>query len=290
MSLDNTDRNKLSGRDILRYFAALAPYINQITAADMGISVIEDDTYLTYVTSEKLNLGRKAGDKLVGGTVGERCMKEKRRLVVEIPKEKSAYGIPYIANALPILDDNGEAVGCIVTTETTDVLEFIRITAQNLHSSSSHLAAAIQDLSSQAEKLAAAGKVLEDISSLTVNKVKDTDKIVAYINDVAKKTNLLGLNAAIEAARVGDVGRGFGVVADEVRKLAVHSSESAKQINDVLQAIKESNDNMARQSKDVENSVQNQVAVIQEIASASEELAAIAQELQDQANNMRKTI
>jgi len=285
--MDEFSNSKPSARDILRYFTLIAPFINQITAADMGITVADGDyNVLEYVPAEKLNLGVKAGDKLKAGSVGEKCIREKRRIVTEISKENSNYGVPYVANAMPIIEDDGTVVGCVVTTETTDVQNFIRITSENLHSSSSHLAAAIQDLSGQAETLAAAGKVLEEISFSTVEKVKNTDKIVAFINDVASQTNLLGLNAAIEAARVGEMGRGFGVVAGEVRKLAVHSAESATQINDVLNAIKETNNNMAKQSKEVENSVQNQVAIIQEIASASQQLAAMAQELQSFANNM----
>ena len=284
--MDESTNVKLSGRELLKCFAEVAPYFNQITAADIGITVVEGDTILEYFPAKKLDLGLKRGEKLKSGAAAEICMREKRRVIVEVTKEKTAYGIPYVATAFPFFEDDGTLAGCVVSSEATDVLDFIRVTSDNLHDSSSHLAAAIQDLSAQAEKLAAAGTYLEEISSATVKKVKDTDKIVSFINDVASQTNLLGLNAAIEAARVGDAGRGFGVVADEVRKLAVYSAESAKQINEVLQAIKETNENMSKQSKEVESSVQSQVAVIQEIASASEQLAAMAQELQGFANNM----
>ncbi len=277
---------KLTGQDILHCFTLIAEYVNQITVADMGITIWEGDKCLVYLAADKLNLGIHAGDRMIPGSIAEQCTKERKRIITEVPKEKSINGVPYVANGLPLFNESNDVIGCIVTTETTDIQNFIRETSQTLQSSSNHLANAIQDLSQQAEKLSSAGKILKDVAITTVEKVKDTDRIVSFINDVASQTNLLGLNAAIEAARVGEMGRGFGVVAGEVRKLAIHSADSAKQINDVLKAIREFNEKMAVQSKGVECAVGEQVAVIQEIASASQQLAAMAQELQDFSNTM----
>lgn len=70
--------------------------------------------------------------------------------------------------------------------------------------------------------------------------IKDTDEVIDFIKKVADQTKLLGLNAAIEAARAGNHGRGFGVVANEVRKLAEDSVVSAKKISTILANIEES--------------------------------------------------
>lgn len=82
------------------------------------------------------------------------------------------------------------------------------------------------------------------------NRSLEIGEIIEVITGIANQTNLLALNAAIEAARAGEHGKGFAVVADEVRKLAEQSSESAQHISQLISAIQEET-NTAVQSMDV---------------------------------------
>lgn len=98
---------------------------------------------------------------------------------------------------------------------------------------------------------------LENFIKETLENIQKSDELVKYMNKVTKQTNILGLNASIEASRAGDAGRGFSVVAKEVQNLAQNSEKLAQQINDILGKI----------SSDVENTYE----MVNELKEASKQ-------------------
>ena len=112
------------------------------------------------------------------------------------------------------------------------------------------------------ESTSAVGQVSEVIFTLN-NKTIQIGQIIEVIESIAEQTNLLALNAAIEAARAGEQGRGFAVVADEVRKLAEESQESIGKIQTIIKDIKDTTNTAVDSVKYATDAISQQNEAVQ---------------------------
>ncbi len=166
---------------------------------------------------------------------------------------------------------------------------------EELSVSIDHISASVretEDLSSRSSDLAKEGENLvsqacntieqisEDITAASgrieglVSRSKEVDKVASVIREIADQTNLLALNAAIEAARAGEQGRGFAVVADEVRKLAERTSQATTQITHTILAIQEDTNAVVKSMQAVAPRVTQGVSNATQAVNALREISA----------------
>ncbi len=121
------------------------------------------------------------------------------------------------------------------------------------------------------------------IISTLGSKSEEIGNIINVIDDIADQTNLLALNAAIEAARAGEQGRGFAVVADEVRKLAEKTMTATKEIGGMIQGMQE-------ETKKAITSVENEVAVVESGVKLASDAGQSLGEIVEKVNEVSKMI
>ncbi|HEX2866723.1 MAG TPA: methyl-accepting chemotaxis protein [Ignavibacteriales bacterium] len=130
----------------------------------------------------------------------------------------------------------------------------------------------VQDTKKGIEKIVLSTKETGRIITNLAGKTDQIGEITQVIDDIADQTNLLALNAAIEAARAGEQGRGFAVVADEVRKLAERTTKATKEIADTIKAIQ-------KEAAEANLSMDQAQKAVEEGMSLTEEVAEVLNEI-----------
>ena len=206
---DLTSKIKISGVHRESEIGVLIEQVNSLVDSLSGnVKGIVNTSNSLSSQSEQLNSSSKEFEKTI------EQMREKASRIIESIKQMSIAIIEVAKNSSSSAQKAQETEK-VVDYGTKSVQDVAR-EMKNIEKTVSAVSATITELGSSSEKIG---------------------EIIGVINDIADQTNLLALNAAIEAARAGEQGRGFAVVADEVRKLAERTTKATKEIESMILSI-----------------------------------------------------
>ena len=182
---------------------------------------------------------------------------------------QTTHSVNEISGKIIHINNEMQNVTAMTTKATSKAVEGHKVVAH-----------AIQQMNLIENKIGTATEVVNILG----NKSREIDNIISLITNIAGQTNLLALNAAIEAARAGEQGRGFAVVADEVRKLAEQSEAAAKQISAIIREIQRETNTTVKVMSESTSSVQEGIIMVNK---AENTFAEIEQAIQTMASQTR---
>lgn len=259
------------------------PILKQLFGYDVVLSVLDENKivqgfFVPDTIEQKLKVGdvfedpSGALDKVLAtGTAQHNYL------------SKEALGEAFEGELVPI-KDGGDIVGCIICTYSVDNREEMAAITDKFQESVNHIINSLHTLIDGIENLFQLLTRIDEMANTVESDVNNAVGVVNKINSNASRSNILALNASIEAARSGEFGRGFTVVATEMGKLAKDSGSSSTEIKTTLSGINEHLVNIIASIKDAGNFTREQRDNIGSIREVLEEMAVLAEKLAEDIN------
>lgn len=236
----------------------------------------------SHFNNEKVRFNRHR--QLESGDIVHDILRNRKKIIFDVPVEK--YGQAFRFIGIPIFDERNQVIGSLSVSKPIEVQVKLSEAADAVVNSTTSIAAAAEEMQASATEFEQHMTGLERAQKEMLEYTENTKKMLQMINNIAKSTRILGLNAGIEAARSGEAGKGFAVVASEITKLANQSAESVTEINDVMENLRQQVISISNTLKDtVEISTQQGLAIsgitdsLERLTNVSEEVNTLAKKI-----------
>lgn len=254
------------------------PLVQKLFPIDVMFALANTETFIYYLPGNEIDIKIQTGMPIPSSGGIRQALDSGENVSANIPKE--IYGLPFKSSSLPIKDEAGAVIGVFTIGISLKNQETLSYAANSLARTSEEINATSEEIAVTASDLANTISDLKRLGQNVVQELRKTDEILDFIKKVADNSNLLGLNAAIEAAHAAEHGRGFGVVAQEIRKMAVSSAESAKEIASILLTIKNNINRIDETLFECLSQSERQAASTEEISASMQQLSASAVEIE----------
>lgn len=275
--------NEISDNELIKSFYNLVPYLKYYFDDELVFTISNTEKFLLVQDTENLKMASKTGDPIPAGCAADICLKEKKAISIIVPE--NVFGVPLKTMAVPVFEDS-IIQGTMVIGMSLGKKDKISNLSTTLSNSLSEISTNLFDMVSGVQKISETNSSIQKSIEETNSNAKKTDEVVGFIGNIAKQTNLLGLNAAIESSRAGEFGKGFSIVANEIRKLSQSTKESTNQINHILNSIQDSINEIYIRFNDSNLLLENQSSGLEEITATVQELNSTATILKEFASKI----
>ncbi|MHC1684608.1 MAG: methyl-accepting chemotaxis protein [Clostridiaceae bacterium] len=266
------------------YFMKVLPILGELIQEEISSCITDRNKCLEAFDSKNMPTLLKPGELIPKDIPLYKSMETNKVIAQVVPEE--VFGVAFIGIAYPVTDSDGKVIGSIGIAKSLEKQTKIENISEELFSSLSQTNVAIDGITSGSQKLT---DVIINIVSAVNNakdKISETDQIINSIQGIASQSNLLSLNAAIEAARVGELGKGFSVVAQEIKKLSQNSTESVKKVIITLTEIKDSIESIINQINEANIVAETNAEATEEINATISEITKNSEKLTIQAKKI----
>ncbi|WP_459478426.1 methyl-accepting chemotaxis protein [Clostridium saccharoperbutylacetonicum] len=254
-----------------------APVISELFEGNAAINICDKEQCIYALDGTKSKSPMYVGQVIDNEVMNKNGINEniyKRKNSITSIYDKAHYGFSFKAIATPIFNEEKEVVGWFgVSMDMGEYDEIVNAT-EHLKHSLDETKITTTDIANSAVHLSEKVNFLIENTENTEKLIDEGSEAIKLIENIARQSNLLGLNAAIESSRAGEYGKGFSVVAGEMRKLALNSAESSKKISEALNQMSQSMKVIIKTINELGGISTNQATGLEELSATVEEISA----------------